>query len=1415
MRKKYYLGLDIGTDSCGWAVTDENYNILTSSRKKLWGVRLFPEANSREDRRLKRGNRRRLNRRKLKINWLNEIFLEELNKVDDMFLTRIKYSSLYEEDKNLFGVNEKDSLFNFEIEGKKYTDKDYYSDYKTIYHLRNELLQTPAKDIRFLYLAIHNLIKRRGHFLYEGEFSENQSLSEVFNSARTFMLSLSEEEERAKMSFNELRQEDEASLLSYLKEGHGLNDSKKFFTNLVDCKDKGKCFVEPLVNGKVNLKDLFALEGDEKLSLDFNSETYELNLQEIENALTDEQLIALEKLKEVHSTLELKKILGENNFICQAMVELYEKHSKDLENFKDFIKTYYPKQKYKIFKENISKDEKKISYAIYVDNAKTNGEKRVIDAGKAPRSKDSFYALVKSVLEGPVEVENYNVEDYESRKNEILVSIENGTFLPKQRSKANGVFPNQLYRKELERILQVNETKYPFLAEKDENGITNSQKIVMILTFRLPYFVGPIGSMENQNENFAWSDRVSDERFYPWTLNNIIDLDKSEDKFIERMTNKCTYLTSEEVLPKHSILYAKFRVLNELNKLTIDGNNISVALKQDIFTNLFEKRGKVSIKALKDFLLQNNYYSKDEINNIVIGGIDKTFTNDYLVYSKLISNENFTKEFVDCNINVFEQIIKYHTIISDKNRLEKRIIKNFSSILSEKQIKFLKGLNFKDWGRLSKKFLSELYFTNKSVGTGEVTTIIDEMWNTNQNLQEILTNPCYSLKETIEGFKEKKLEDIAYENVDALYCSPAVKRSTWQAIKIIKELRDELGGMPEKIFVEVTRHDDTKGDKGRKLSRKNNINSIYTTKEFIAEVEKTDADLKRLLSELNAPNRDDSSFRSERLYLYFTQLGKCAYSGRAINIEDIYKDDLYDVDHIIPQSILKDDSLSNKVLVERNLNRDEKADHYPIFKIRPQWVEKQKDFWKMLKDFGLMTQEKYERLVRKDELTDDELSGFIARQLVETNQSTKAVIDLLRQMIDNPRNIIFSKAKIVSDFRNKYGIPKSRIVNDYHHAKDAYLNIVCGNVIHSRFTDDPRNFFAKKNKNNNVTKNFNKLFDKVIYSPKNDEEIIWKGEEDALRVKNICSKNDCLVSRMSYSSQNGQFYDETIYKKTSKSDASYPLKDESNPLSDVTKYGSYKKVKNAYFALVESDKASKKQTVKIKTIVGVPYIVLMKYKNAENKNEKILSYLEKANGLVNAKFIVEKINCDSTIKFNKGEYWFSGKTGNQLIFNNANQWRVDDEIIYYVKAIEKYMELKQSKKESTIIVKDDKYILSPASKNGNREIALTSEENIKLYDEILNQLSKDIYLNSTLQTALREKLGSNKEKFLKLNTLEQSECLFGIMKGISTGAATSDLSKLGEGKNIGKFCINENVTDKILFLVKRSVTGIKEHLVRL
>ena len=969
-----------------------------------------------------------------------------------------------------------------------------------------------------------------------------------------------------------------------------------------------------------------------------------------------------------------------------------------------------------------------------------------------------------------------------------------------------------MYVSEAKAILKQSAEKYDFLNDVDEKyGISNIEKIIQILEFRVPYFVGPIGECR-EGQKHSWAERQSNIEYKPWTLSQIVDLDKAEDEFINRMTNKCTYLRDKDVLPKNSILYAKFRVLNELNNLTINGQKISVDIKQLIFTNLFEKYKKVTINRVKDLLAGEGLLSKDEAKTVVIGGIDKDFANNYAPYVNIVSSQNFTKEFVDKNIDMFEEIIKYHTIISDKNRLAQRIKNKFGNVLNDIQIKEVKGWNYQGWGNLSREFLT-LPFADKKDGLGVATNIIETMWTTNQNMQQIIFNSNYTLEEELDSLKEKGKTDLLYEDVEKLYCSPAVKRGVWQSIKIIKEIRDVMGSMPEKIFVEVTREDKEKGDKGRKDSRLTNLQEIYKSKEFKESTKAVAADIANLQNELN--HKENNALRSEKLYLYFLQMGKCMYSGEPINIEDVANDKMYDIDHIIPQSIIKDDSIDNKVLVKSEYNRV-KDNAYPIYSTHPQWVNKMKSYWKMLKDLKLISTKKYDNLIRIDDLAEEELSGFIARQLVETNQSAKAVLDLLKTIVDDPTKVVYSKAKFVSDFRNNHKIYKSRTVNDLHHAKDAYLNIVVGNVINSRFTSDPKNFYRKRNKNSNKTKNMNKLFDygSVIYSPVTDE-VVWDTNRDIERIKSTCFDNSCMVTKMSYSKLNGAYYDETVYKSAKnnpKSKAKVQLKgDTKNPISSVEKYGGYNSQNNSYFMVIEGEKKGKP----IKVIESVPILMYQTYKNDKDFNDRILEHLAKENGISNARIVLPKVNFQSTLKIDNGLYWLSGSSGDMRLLYNANQWFVDNDTTRYVKALEKYSEIKKNRKDGDLKEIDGRVVLSPASKKNNTEIILSKVENEQLYHAICGQLSKDIYKGLQLDTGLREKMVSCEGDFCGKSVLEQAQLLLGVLNGVSTGAAMADMSILNESKFVGKLLINKNIANKDISLIIQSPTGLYTEEIKL
>lgn len=156
-KQKFYLGLDIGTDSVGYAVTDEQYNLLKFHGDAAWGSTIFDAASLSADRRGFRSARRRLDRRQQRVQLLQEIFAKEIAKKDPRFFIRLSESYLWRED-----VKDKYIFFNDE----EYTDVQYMGEYPTIHHLICDLIKRKEPhDVRLVYLACAWLVAHRGHFL--------------------------------------------------------------------------------------------------------------------------------------------------------------------------------------------------------------------------------------------------------------------------------------------------------------------------------------------------------------------------------------------------------------------------------------------------------------------------------------------------------------------------------------------------------------------------------------------------------------------------------------------------------------------------------------------------------------------------------------------------------------------------------------------------------------------------------------------------------------------------------------------------------------------------------------------------------------------------------------------------------------------------------------------------------------------------------------------------------------------------------------------------------------------------------------------------------------------------------------------------------------------------------------------------
>lgn len=1345
---QYYLGLDMGTGSVGWAVTDENYEIVKKHGKALWGIRLFESANTAEERRVFRTARRRTERSKNRLALLQELFAEEIAKKDMGFYQRMKESKYYPEDKRDMNGDIPELPYALFVD-EDFTDKEFYKRFPTIYHLRHALItQSEEKpDIRLLYLALHHIIKHRGHFLFEGK-----EMSEVtdFSNAVQVLTECAEEN-----GMEIVLDDDKISKIEEILKSKKTNrtEKKKQIGELIAEGDKQKKALAGLMAGcTVKLSELFedkTLEEEERNKISFSDSNYEEYVSQVESVLADRFLLIM-AAKAIFDWSVLSDILGSSTYLSEAKIRIYNKHRQDLDKLKNLLRTDKP-----IYHKVFGVPEKAANYSAYIGMVKKNGKKYPVEK---KCSKEEFYDFLRKTLKSfsCSEQEKCTVE-------ELLTEIDNGTLFPKQVVRDNGVIPYQLHERELNKILENAVKHYPFLTEEDEEGYSVMRKIQSIFHFRIPYYVGPLNTYHQDKGGNSWAVRKDDnnDKIYPWNFAEKIDEEKSAEKFIRRMTNKCTYLVGEDVLPKESLLYSKFSVLNELNNLRIDGELASVEVKKKIYTDVFMRYQRVTGKKVKDYLVREGVITKEQ----ELSGFDQNFKSSLKAYHDIKQIAGG----ISLSEKQQEDIIKDITLFADSQKMLKRRLKQKYPELSDKQVSQLAGKKYSGWGRLSRAFLEEVESVNEE--TGEVLNIISALWETNDNLMQLLSRK-YSYSEEIEkrNTQNDPKDAVSYQSVQDLYVSPAVKRPIWQVLKIVEEIEHIMGASPKRIFVEMAREPGQKGE--RKVSRKTRLQELYQS-------------CKKEVPELyNAlTHENDNQLRSDKLYLYYTQLGRCMYSGEVIDLDQLFTNQ-YDIDHIYPQSKVMDDSLDNRVLVKRELNSN-KTDTFPV----PQkYVDCEKDLWEALLQKKLISKEKYHRLTRREPFSEGELAGFIARQLVETRQSTKAVTQLLSKVYPYPQTeIVYAKATAVSDFRHKFDLIKVRDINDYHHAKDAYLNIVVGNTYYVKFTKDA-GWFVRNNPDRSY--NLRKMFEKD--SVKRGDEVAWiPGESGTIHtVKKWMRKNNILFTRKAYEVKGGLF-DQQILKKGK---GQVPVKNEAEDtrLTDIEKYGGYNKASGAYFILVQSE--DKKGNLS-RSIKHVPVYLA---KRLESSHEAMLQYCRDEFGMKNPQILLSPIKTDALFDVDGFRMHISGRTGKQLVFKGANQLVVSETVQRILKKVGKYCADYKVNKKAVI----------------SDKMELRENDLLEVYETFQYKLENTVY-GKRLGTQISA-LEKGRETFEGLSKEEKCLILSEILHLFQCQSSTANLSLIGGPARAGIIVLNSDVSKlEHISIINQSITGFYEQVIDL
>lgn len=1350
---EYFLGLDIGTNSVGWAVTNPEYKLIKKKGKDLWGIREFDAANTSAERRSKRANRRRLQREEARIGLFKTFFADEIEKVDPLFFIRMENSKYYPEDKDK-RLQSTSGIFS----DVHYTDKEYYEQFPTIFHLRKALIKDDLpRDERYgrlVYLACLNLFKHRGNFLNAGLSGEGEGitiasllteLSVLLNDLMGCTLTVDASEFETILSERSISKSEKASRLEEL-------------CNLDTTNKKEKQILRAICGLKTDAKKIFDdLATEEKVEIDFSSADFEDNADSLAESVGQDNFELIEIMKALYDAGLLSNILKGENYLSFACVSDYEKHAKDLKILKNLYLTYGTDNEY----DSMFRMELPGSYSAYVKS--TNSEKYTKkDGKKSParrtvdgRKKDDLYKSISKFISSHKEADTSYIQ----------TEIANGTFLPKLRATDNGVIPNQVHLRELRVILKNAAKSLTFLNEKDDTNLTVADKIIQLFQFRVPYYIGPVTENSAKNAGNGWVVRKEAGPVYPWNIEEKIDFDKTKEAFIKNLIRDCTYISGEKVVPKGALIYESYSVLNEINNIRIDGEKISVSLKQDIYNELFKKGKRVTRKQLVKYLQGRGCLTSDG----QLTGIDTNINNALTSYGRF--RAIFPDIEKDACRRMCERIIELSTIFGEsKKMLEEAISKEFPCQVDDNQMKRILGLKFKDWGRFSRELL-ELPGCNPE--TGEQISLIRALWETNYNFMELIHADAFMFKESLESKKKavvNSLYEFKAEDLKEFYFSAPVRRMIWQTILIIKELEKVMGNAPSRIFIEMTRsEDEKKGDRGRKDSRAKQLQALYkeikdSSKPWIAEIKHAE---------------ENGSLRSKKLYLYYLQMGRCLYTGEAIDLDNLMSANSdYDIDHIYPRHYVKDDNILNNLVLVNKKSNAYKTDNYPLSQMKPEVY----DLWRMLHEKKLMNDEKYKRLTGKNPFTEEQLAGFIARQLVETSQGTKGVADVLKMLLPQDKTtIVYAKASNVSDFRNQYSLYKSRTINDFHHANDAYLNIVVGNAYYTKFTQNPRNFILKEYARNKEKNHYNlgKMFDWDI---SRDGYVAWKApsKEDGgtiKLVKDILSKNTPMLSRQTFEAK-GKFTDETVYSVRTDATGYIPLKTTDEHMTDICKYGGYKSVKGAYFFVVEHTVKGKR----IRSIEVMPIYLCQKYR----EQSMLLSYCKKYLGLVDPRICYKKLNYQSLIRIDGYLYRLSGKAdANRLLLRNEISLCLNSKWMNYIHFIEKY------------------------NKNKNLSEHISEQLNNELYCILLDKHKNEIY--SRRFNAAGPILENGTKIFNQLSVEEQCEVLLEILKLSAIGVIRSDLSQIGGKTNTGLLRCSKIINNANEFLViEQSVTGIYE-----
>lgn len=217
--------------------------------------------------------------------------------------------------------------------------------------------------------------------------------------------------------------------------------------------------------------------------------------------------------------------------------------------------------------------------------------------------------------------------------------------------------------------------------------------------------------------------------------------------------------------------------------------------------------------------------------------------------------------------------------------------------------------------------------------------------------------------------------------------NPVVEKILNQMINVVNALTSTYG-KPDEIRIELAR--ELKKSTKEREQLTDAINKANTLHDKYKETLEKEFGIKHV-------SRND--ILRYRLYMELKENGfKTLYTDTYIPREKLFSKE-FDIEHIIPQARLFDDSFSNKTLEKRDANIEKSnatAYDYVLSKYKAEGAEKYKTKIDDLYKNGFISKAKHDKLLMKES---DIPEGFIERELRDSQYIAKKAREILEQMV--------------------------------------------------------------------------------------------------------------------------------------------------------------------------------------------------------------------------------------------------------------------------------------------------------------------------------------------------------------------------------------------------------------------------------